>query len=109
MKRFVCILAMVGLLGTVSCVTVSKVVTPQNLSTASVVLKGIQVVYGTICALAIQKPNPTMMAVLVKTDKSLAALGQIVFDNQVPSNMSVAQAIAMGMEALVEITNIIAQ
>ncbi len=104
--RIVCVLAIMGLMG---CATVSKIATPQNIITANVVLKGIQAVYSTICAIAVQKPDPTVTEVLVKTDKSLEALGQIVIANQVPSNMSVAQAIYLGMEALVEITAIIAQ
>ncbi len=112
--RFICILTIVGLMGcsTLSGLsTVGKVLTPQNIATANVVLKGIQAVYSTICSLAVQKADPTVMEVLEKTDKALKALGQIVIANQVPSDpkMSVAQAIYLGMEALVEITNIIAQ
>ncbi len=105
-KKFMAIFLVMCLSG---CATITRVITPQNIITADVVLKGIQAVYGTICAIAVQKPDSTVMEVLTKTDKSLNALGQIVIDNQVPAEMSVAQAIYLGMEALVEITNIIAE
>lgn len=113
MKRLAVLIMVLALaLPLTGCATVGdvvKVVTPQNISTASVVLKGIQAVYSTICAIATQKPDSTVMEVLTKTDKSLDALGQIAIAGQVPTGMSVAQAIYLGMEALVEITDIIAQ